>query len=92
NVTATAADATHGNRLAIKINSAELDHGVWVAELKNGIKRSRLVVPDGQVTAVDTIPFKSNSSVRYPLTVTCFPDDDGNHAYLYTDDGQVVTV
>ena len=89
NVTATAANGTHGNQLAIKVNSLELDHASWVAELRNGIKKSRLVIPDGQPTAVDTIPFKSSDSVMFPVTLTCFPDASGNYAYIYSDDGLI---
>lgn len=87
NVTTTANTTTLGTKQAIKINSVELDHNVMVFELKNGKKRSRVVLPDAQVTKVDTISFKDDDSVAYPCTISCFPDASGNYGYIYTDDG-----
>jgi len=91
NVTTTAASPTAGTKQAIVINSTELDHNVLVFELKNGAKRSRVVLPDAQVTKVDTISFKDDDSVAYPSTISCLPDASGNYGYIYTDDG-VTTV
>ena len=91
NVASTAATLTAGTKQAIKINSLELDHLEWAFELKTGNKRSRIVLPDAQVTSVDTIAFADSEAVAYPLTITCFPDSSGNYGYVYTDDG-VLTV
>lgn len=87
NVTSTANTSSSGTKLAVKINAIELDHNEWVIELKNGVKRARVVLPDAQVTKVDTIPFKDDDSVAYPCTITCFPDASGNYGYVYTNDG-----
>lgn len=87
NVTTTAATSTTGTKQAVKLNSVELDHLVWVFEIKNGLKRIRVVLPDAQVTAVDEIKYSDSDAVGYALTITCFPDATGNYAYQYSDDG-----
>jgi hypothetical protein len=33
--------------------------------------------------------FVHTDAVKYEVTVTCYPDAEGNKAYLYTDDGQL---
>lgn len=88
NVAVTAATATAGNKSVVKINAAELDHLTWVFEIKNGLKRQRIVLPDAQVTGVDEISWTDDDTVGYALTLTCFPDADGNYGYIYADDGQ----
>lgn len=91
NVTATAGDATHGARLTIEVNSAELDRACWVAEvIGSDGQKVRVVIPIGQPTGVDTIPIKDSDAVKYPVTLTTYPDSSGNNIYIYTDDGVTV--
>lgn len=87
NVTVTAANSSHGAQTATAINSTPLDHQSWALEIRNGLKKIRVVVPDGQVTKVDEIKFTDSDAIGYSLTITAFPDSSGNHAYQYTDDG-----
>lgn len=68
-----------------RITAGDLPHQVWVIEVRDGEKRVRIVIPDGQVTARDDIVFQDGGAVTYGLTVSCYPDADGVKAYLYTD-------
>lgn len=88
NVIATAATASHGNQVAIKHNAAAFPHGVWVFEL--GVSsgaRVRIVVPDGQVTALDDTDYKSDDLAGQKVTLSAYADSSGNSHYTYTDDG-----
>lgn len=89
NVEATAADATHGNRLDVKITSAELPRAPWVFELSDSGRRGRIVLPDAQVTERGEVSMIDEDAMSYPITLTAYPDDDGVKAYIYWDDGQI---
>lgn len=88
NVTETAATSSDGTKLAIKINAKELPRKVWVFELADGERAGRLVLPEAQVTDRGDVPFTQGVPVEYPLTLTAYPDADGNKGYVYWDDGR----
>ena len=88
NVTATAATSSSGNLLAVRVTAEQLPHRVRVIEIKDGDARMRLVAPDSQVTEVGDITFQDSSIIGYPVTVECFPDDEGVKLYIYSDDGK----
>lgn len=70
----------------VKINSAELPRRAYVFEMSDGNKRIRVVVPNGQITNLDDIAWTDADPVGYPVTISAYPDDDGNKAYLYLED------
>ena len=88
NVTATAATSSSGNLLAVRVTAEQLPHRVRVIEIKDGDARIRLVAPDSQVTEVGDVTFQDSSIIAYPVTVECFPDDEGVKLYIYSDDGK----
>lgn len=89
NVTATAAGASHGNQLAISVKADPLDREAWAFEIQDGDATLRLVIPEGQVTAVGDISYNDGVIIAYPVTIQAFPDSNGVHALKYTDDGQL---
>lgn len=72
--------------LAIEVNSAVLDHREYVIEMKDGDRKGRIVIPDGQVTERGDISYVSGDAIKYDVTVTAYPDASGNKAYIYWDD------
>jgi hypothetical protein len=90
NVTTTAADGTHGNLHAIKRTADILPHKAFIFEMKDGDTKTRIVVPDGQITEVGDITWTNGDLVQYQVTVEAFPDASGANAYEYTDDGAIV--
>lgn len=91
NVKKVAADASHGAQVTVNINASMPDSRAWVFKMKDGNTRILIVVPNGQVTAVDELDFTSSDAVALPITLTCHPDSAGNSIYIYTDDGVKVT-
>lgn len=87
NVTVTAAGVSTGTLRAVAINSEELPHKVFIFEIKDGDARVRVVVPNGQITAVGDIQYSDSSVIQYQCTIEAFADASGNQAYLYLDDG-----
>ena len=59
----------------------------WVFLMKDGDARIVIVVPDGQITEVGEVTFASNSAVGWQVTLSCYPDANGNSIYIMTDDG-----
>lgn len=78
NVTGTAETG-----ISIKHNEQTLSSRAFVFDMKDGDKRRRLVVPNGQITETEDITYSHSDVVRYGVTVTCYADDDGNCAYEY---------
>lgn len=91
NVTVTAADTTHGNRMAIQLGKDLPERASWAFNMKDGSNRVRIVVPDGQITTVGEVSFTSSAAVIWPVTLSTYPDENGVNLYIYTDDG-VLTV
>lgn len=71
--------------ITVKSNINELPLGVWVIEqvLNGGTVLKRIVIPSGQVTEVGDIEYKDDTAIGYPLTITAYPDADGNTHYEY---------
>ena len=68
---------------AVEITGEQLPHKAWVLEVEDGDDIIRVVIPDGQITERGDIVYQNGDAVGYPITITCFPDDDGVKAYLY---------
>jgi hypothetical protein len=88
NVTVTAATATHGQQLAVAISGELPAAKSWVFKLKDGDNRILIVVPNGQVTDIEDVSFTSSDAIMWGVTLSCYPDANGNSLYIYTDDGQ----
>lgn len=90
NVTTTAANGSHGTQQAAKINALQLDRKSWALEIKDGVVKQRIVVPDGQVIEVGQVKYTDSDIVGFQLTVQAFPNSSADSAYFYTDDGVTV--
>lgn len=90
NVTVTPATTTEGQHLAIAIGAELPPAREWVFNMKDGDAKVRIVVPNGQITAIDSIEFNKSNSANLPVTLTCNSDNSGKSIYIYTDDGQKV--
>lgn len=87
NVTFEKNSTSHGNRLTAKLRADELPHKTWAFRMKDGDAKIVIWVPDGQVTEADDITFAANDAIKLPVTLTCYPDKEGNSLYIATDDG-----
>jgi hypothetical protein len=89
NVTVTAATSSTGTRTTVKIKADELPHKSWYFKMKDGNAKILIFVPDGQVTSTDTITFSATDAIKWPVTLSCYPDKSGNSIYIFLDDGVV---
>lgn len=90
-VTKTAATKDHGELIALAIGAELPEPRSWVFNMKDGKSRTRIVVPNGQVTNVDELTFAANSAIALPIELSCYPDENGKNIYIYFDNGEVLT-
>lgn len=87
NVSVTEADGEHGTETIAKLNGEELPVKSWYFKMKDGKRRLLIFVPHGQVTEQGEIQFVKTDAVKLPVTLSTYPDEDGNNVYIYTSDG-----
>lgn len=83
NFTGTVDDGT------VEITADQLERGPWVLHVIDGDSLIRIVVSDGQITERGDVSYVNGEAVTYPVTLSCFPDENGVKAYMYiaTDTG-----
>lgn len=86
-VTTAAATAQHGAQVQATLGAYLPEEQAWVFLMKDGDARIVIAVPDGQITEVGEVTFASNSAVGWQVTLSCYPDSNGNCIYIMTDDG-----
>lgn len=89
NVTSVTASTTHGHQAQATLGAYLPEEQAWVFLMKDGDARVVIAVPDGQITEVGEVTFASNSAIGWKVTLSCYPDSNGNCIYIMTDDGQV---
>lgn len=65
-------------------NSSELPERVFVIEMVQKDAMSRIVIPQGKISELGEVSYVDNDAIRYPITITAFPDTNGNNTYEYT--------
>lgn len=91
NVAEIAANSMHGKQMVIKQNSQMLDLGCFVIDSFYGQKKVREVAPYARPTELGDLTLVHTELSAIEGTIELFPDDNGNAAYRYTDDGAKVT-
>lgn len=89
NVKVTKSTSSTGTRITVEVKADELPHKSWYFKMKDGNARILIFVPDGQVTSTDTITFSGTDAIKWPVTLSCYPDKQGNSIYILLDDGVV---
>lgn len=66
-------------KITVDIKADNPQEKVWVFELAlRGNKKKRIVVPDGAVTARETVTYKDDEAIAYGITVSAYPDENGS--------------
>lgn len=73
-----------GGDLTVLHNNKELPRRVYVFEiLMTGNRVKRIVVPNAQITEVGDVTYVDGEAIGYEVTLSAYPDEDGNTAYEY---------
>lgn len=86
-----AAGADHGAQTKVSLGAHLPDPESFVFLMKDGDARIVIIVPNGQVTEVGEVTFASNAAVGWNVTLSTYPDENGESIYILTDDGEVVS-
>lgn len=87
NVEVTPATSSTGTQITTKLGAYELPRKSWVFRMKDGDARILIKVPVGQITEQGEIAFTKTGAITLPVTLTTYPDENGNNIYIITDDG-----
>ena len=86
-VTVKAATPTTGKQLTAALGAREHPRKQWFFRIKDGEQRVLIYVPDGQVTEAGEVTFTKSGAITWPVTLSTYPDADGNSIYIFVDDG-----
>lgn len=65
--------------ITVNVKSDDPEEKVWVFELAlRGNKKKRIVVQSGAITAREAIAYNAEDAVAYGITVSAYPDANGN--------------
>lgn len=79
---------TAGGDIKVEIVAEDPPELVWIFEIAlRGGTAKRIVVPDGAVTTRDAITYNDGDPISYGITVTAYPDENGNTHHEYIEDG-----
>lgn len=67
----------------VEIRGDAETRGEWVIHVLDGDYLIRTVIPDGEVTERGAISYVSGDAIKYPVVISCYPDEDGVKAYQY---------
>lgn len=89
NVSETAATSSKPATLKLSIGPEMPPAGAFCFNMKDGNRRGRIYVPNGQITQVGSPTFVPGAGNVWPFTLECYDDGTGHSVYLFFDDGVV---
>lgn len=70
--------------IAVKSNGDEQKESVWVIDMiLHGQYLKRIVIPNGKLSDMETIKYKSDELIAYGITISALADASGNNHYEY---------
>lgn len=81
NVTITPDETGVGR--AIKHTDDQLPLRSYVADMQDGAKLLRKVIPQGQITDIGDVKYVKKDVISYDITITAYKDENGVYTYDY---------
>lgn len=91
NVSVTAATTTKPATLKLSIGPDMPEQHAFVFNMKDGERRARIHVPNGQITQVGSPTFVPGAGNVWPFTLECYDDGTGHSVYMFFDNGQTAS-
>jgi len=70
----------------LEVPTPTVDRRQFVLNVVDGTKILRIDVGNGEVTSRGEITYASSDAIGYQITITCYPDSDGNLCVKYSND------
>jgi hypothetical protein len=74
----------NGDEYKIEVKPPTSDRRAFVLNVIDGDDVIRIYVGNGELTDRGDVPYKNGDAVMYPVTITAFPDADGNLMVKYS--------
>lgn len=74
---------TNGTEGEVQITGEQPARQCWVIDVIDGDEEIRIVLPDAQVTTRGQVTYSSSDAIKYPLTLSAYPDDSEVKGYIY---------
>lgn len=87
NVTVTAATSSKPANVKISIGPDMPPAGKFCFNMKDGDRRGRIYIPNGQITQVGSPTFVPGAGNVWPFTLECYDDGTGHSVYVHMDNG-----
>ncbi len=68
---------------SVEVDGTAMPQKAMIFHIEDTGNDIRVCVPIAQVTESGDVTFANSDAVKWPVTVTCFPDGNGNKAYIY---------
>jgi hypothetical protein len=68
----------NGPEWTLEVKPANADPRSFVLNVVDGDKLMRIYVGNGEVTERGDVMYQNGEAIGYEVTITCYPDDDGN--------------
>ncbi len=79
------AESPAGN-FKLEVKPITADPKIWVLHVIDGTKLIRIVVGNGEITSRGDVVYKNGVPIGYPVTLSCYPDSNGNLMVKYSND------
>lgn len=79
-------DVVSAGEWKIEVKPPTEDRRQFVLDVSDGSKNYRLDIGNGEVSDRGDITYASGDEIGYDITITCYPDDDGNLYVEYSND------
>ncbi|SFD14445.1 hypothetical protein [Streptomyces aidingensis] len=70
----------------LEVKPPTADPGVWVLDVIDGDKHERIYLGNAEITERGELMYANGEPIGYPITITAYPDTDGNLAVKWSDD------
>ena len=78
--------------MTVQANSKELTSAAWVIDMiMRDDTMNRIVIPSGKISEIGDVVYSDSELTAYDITVTAFPDSNGNTHYEYIKAAPVVS-
>jgi hypothetical protein len=81
----TMTESPAGN-FRLDVKPVVADPKVWVLHVIDGTKLIRIVVGNGEITERGEVTYKNGQPIGYPVTLSCYPDSNGNLMQKFSND------
>ena len=75
-----------GGAFQLDVKPIVADPSAWVLDVVDGLKHIRIYVGNGEITERGDIMYKSGEPIGYEITISVYPDANGNLMQKFSDD------